>query len=223
MFVPSPDHVTGMEIVVVAQFSPRALQPLELRRLGVLSEGDLLNAEFDHLFEDLMTFRLPWMQVTFETERLIVGTVPSSPQPEPIRDFVVSLLRSIEKPSVKAVGINRNLHFPVSDEDVWHKVGHKLAPKEGLWDRVVDTPGVEAISVSGLRRDGRNGKMTIRVEPSRRLSFGIYVNVNDHFVADQPSPEGSIRWLTDLLESSWVESEKRANEVFGMIEGISKP
>ncbi len=223
MYSPSPDDIAGMQIVVVAPFSPKALQPLELRRLGVLSDADLLNVEFDHLFEDLMSFRLPWMQATFEAERLVVGTDPSNPKPEAIRDFVVSLLRSIEKLGVKAVGINRDLHFPVSDEGVWHRVGHKLAPKEGLWDRVVDTPGMEAISVSGLRRDGRLGKVTIRVEPSRRLKFGIYVNVNDHFVIDQSSPAEGVRWLTDLLEGGWVDSEKRANEVFGMIEGISKP
>jgi hypothetical protein len=223
VFSPSPDDIAGMQIVVVAAFSPRALQPLELRRLGVMSDEDVLKVEFDYLFEDLMAFRLPWMQATFEAERLVVGTDPSSPQPEAIRDFVVSLLRSIEKPSIKAVGINRDLHFPVSDERVWHEVGHKLAPKAGLWDQVLGSPGMEAISVSGLRKDGTAGKMTVRVEPSRRLKFGIYVNVNDHFIAEEASPEGSARWFADLLQSNWLASEKRANEVFAMLQGVSKP
>ncbi len=54
VYSPSPDDIAGMQIVVVAPFSPKALQPLELRRLGVLSDADLLNVEFDHLFEDLL-------------------------------------------------------------------------------------------------------------------------------------------------------------------------
>lgn len=223
MFSPSPDDLTGMQVVVVAPFSPKALQPLELHRLGVMSDEDVLKAEFDYLFDDLMTFRLPWMQATFEPERLVVGSDPSNPKPEAIRDFVVLLLRSIEIPGIKAVGINRDLHFPVSDEAAWHRVGHKLTPKKGLWDKVFDDPGMEAISVSGARKDGRPGKMTIRVEPSRRIRLGIYVNVNDHFIAEDASSEGRIRWITDLLQSNWLAAERRANEVFAMIQGVSKP
>ncbi len=223
MFSPSPDDLTAMQVVVIAPFSPRALQPLELRGLGVLSDEDVLEAEFDCLFEDLMTFRLPWMQATFETGRLVADTDPSNPKPEAIRDFVVLLLRSTKIRGIKAIGINHDLHFPVSDEQVWHKVGHKLAPKEDLWDHVLDHPGMEGISVSGLRKDGKLGKMTVRVEPSRRLKFGIYVNVNDHFIADEASQEGSALWFSDLLQSSWLASERRANDVFAMIQGISKP
>jgi hypothetical protein len=204
----APADLVALSIVLVGPFDPRILQPANLVTNGLLEAGDV---------EGL---RLPWIQVVVEPNKLTALTTLESPIGEPVRDFVVSLHETRTIKTIGSLGLNHEAHYAVSSEDVWHRVGHTLAPKENVWNRVLTEPGMLILGIRAKRDDEWGGNINVRVEPSNRIRPGIYVNVNDHFEAkDQGSSE--LGNLIDVLSDDWASSRARFDRIVVAVKELS--
>lgn len=98
-----------------------------------------------------------------------------------------------------------------SEED-WHAVGHRLAPKE-MWRGVLEKPGIRSLSMEGHRGDEFIGRITVKVEPSQRIEYGVYVNINDHYEVEDQETSLGCGEVIDILESSWDKSIARSEKI----------
>ena len=79
---------------------------------------------------------------------------------------------------VSRMGINRHFHFATPSVDVWHAIGDGLAPKEP-WHEIMKLPGLRSMLMEGRREETSQGLLHIKVEPSVKVTHGIYVEVNE--------------------------------------------
>lgn len=215
----APADFVGINIILVGPFDPMILQPANLVSNGLLERTDLDDLRYDILAPEISVLKLPWMQVIVEPSKLTATTTLESPIGEPVRDFVVALHEIRPIKTLTALGLNHDVHYGVSSEDVWHKIGHTLAPKQHLWDKILNKPGMLALAVRGTRDDEWGGNVNVRVEPSLRIRPGIYVSLNDHFgLKSETSPDKG--QLIEVLDEDWASSRALFDRVVNAVKEL---
>jgi hypothetical protein len=73
------------------------------------------------------------------------------------------------------------------------------------------------LSMKGLRFDGLDGQITVKVEPSLRIQWAVAIHVNDHYQAksDTTGTDG----VHELLTTNWEKSLKRSREIIQLLVG----
>jgi hypothetical protein len=217
---PPPGDISGASIVLLGTFDPLHAQPADLLWKGLLNERDVTELRYEAAMPDLVIATLPWMRIIIERERLMAAATLQSPAAEPVRDFVIGLAELMLVRHVTAVGLNRDQHFATPSQEVWHRIGHLLAPKDVLWDRLLKSPGLQSLSIRGDRPDGEQGFIVVKIEPSTVVPHGIYVHVNDHFQATAEVLESNPYKVLDVLTDRWSESMLRADQVIAGVKGL---
>jgi hypothetical protein len=108
------------------------------------------------------------------------------------------------------MGINSRAHFQLRDEESWHTFGHVIAPKSGIWDAILESPGTLSLTINGKRPDDLEGHVNVQVEPSARVPFGIFIETNDEFVKQQTDTD---LWVGEILSSRWDEVQERVRGI----------
>jgi hypothetical protein len=215
----APADLIGTSIVIVGQFDPRLLQPANLLSNGLLVEDDIAQLRYDVLAPEITIAKLPWMQLIIEADKLTASSTIQNPAAEPVRDFVFALCDMVPIRRFTAIGINHDTHFAVSSEDIWHKIGHTLVPKDD-WRKVIREPGMLSLTMRGQRDDAHRGSVNVKVEPSMQIRPGIYVNVNDHFDADEKLLNEDPSYLLRIVGESWDESNRRSEKIVTAVKGL---
>jgi hypothetical protein len=82
-----------------------------------------------------------------------------------------------------------------------------------MWCGVLEKPGLKSLSMEGHRPDEFIGRITVKVEPSQRTEYGVYVNINDHYEIKDKETSMGCEELIDILESSWDKSIARSEKI----------
>jgi hypothetical protein len=170
---------------------------------------------------DLAVAQFGWMQLIIEPSKLSASSTIQNPIGEPVRDFVFAFCETQPIKRFTAIGINHDTHFPVPSRDVWHKIGHTLVPKEQLWRKILREPGLLSLTIKGERDDDQRGSVNVKVEPSLRIDPGVYVNVNDHFDADQTRLSEDSGYLLGIVGEKWDESKRRAEQIVTAVKELA--
>ena len=206
-------EVSGQSVVLVGSFDPTLVQPQFLLEKGLVRESDLSSLKIETMIPDVAALSFSWLSIVVERTKITASTTLTYPAPEPVRDFILDLVKEMRSSRLTALGINSDHHFQARDVQVWHRVGDRLAPKEGLWDQVLTNPGMQAIWVRGERDDRFDGYILVRVEPSTRISNGIYVQVNDHFEITANEADAAPHALLARLTDQWSASSQRSDRI----------
>jgi hypothetical protein len=216
----APADLVGTSIVVLGVFDPLNLQPDSLLNSGALNETDLAELKYEIVAAEVAVVRLPWMHITVEANRLSAVSTLKQPIPEPVRDFVFAYCETLQIKRFNAIGLNHDRHFAVSSQEAWHNVGHVLAPKDPVWTKVLGTPGMRSLTIEGKRVEDSDGYVQVKVEPSLRISPGIYIQINDHFAAQPDELKKDPGHLLSILVNKWDESVQRADGILNAIKGL---
>jgi hypothetical protein len=206
---------SDVSVVVIGGFNPRIFEPLWFSQQGLVPEVEAQHANAQLVDGQFARLDLPWAIITVIAERLDVTSNEETVQTAQIRDLSLGILRLLPHTPAQRIGINHLGHFAVESEDVWHKLGHELTPK-GLWEEVLERPGMLSVTIKGQRMDGYAGSVNVTVQPSVVVHPGIFINVNDDFGIEPGLPEPAGR-LADILEETWVEGEARSSRVMDAV------
>lgn len=202
--------VQGTSIVLLGDFSPKIFHPIWFAQAELIGKSEAENAEIEVVHADLASFSLDWLKVQVIQNRFALTTTQES-HFEPLRDLAVGTFKLLSHTPIRAMGINRDMHFPMQSVEEWHAFGHRMAPKEH-WG-ALEKPGLISLTMQGVRPDESKGYIRVKVEPSTVVHPGIFFSVNDHFqVLDASSPKGSYE-IMNLLQKSWNDSLKRAEQI----------
>ena len=96
-------------------------------------------------------------------------------------------------------------------------LGDRLAPKQD-WKEVFDRPGMKSLTMQGFRTDDYPGFILTKVEPSKKVEFGVYIEINDHYeLISEPDAPTNIDSLVTILSERWQASMQRGLEIANKI------
>ena len=209
------EAIESVSVVIAGQDLPvNFLHPSSLKRMEVLSISDLDEATvLAYVPDDYIKVRLNFGVVDGETSRIVLKSLPSVPIPEKIRDMAVSILAKMETGEVGAFGINHDVHFPIVDQSNYAAL-RSVFIKPEIWSGVFDDPLVNVLTVRKPRDDGLDGHVIVKVEPSVRITVGMFATVNDHYdVKGTKTREQAYR----LITSGWEASAARASNILSRL------
>jgi hypothetical protein len=212
-------EIDASTIVMLGSFNPTIFQPRWLGAQQLIRTEEAENAKIATIQNELADFKTEWFHLQVLQNRFqIVCTDPR--QYGPLRDLVAGMFAILPHTPVTALGINRNFHFEMSSVDVWHAIGHLLAPKE-FWSPILEEPGLRSMQIQGRRKEANGGVVLVKVEPSVPIKHGLFVEVNEEF---KPSGEAEVEgagWVPERLATHWDSilefSEFVANHLLSLI------
>ena len=196
-----------VSIVLIGSFNPTIFHPSWLLHYGLIQERDKENAEVEVIHNDISIIRGQWFALEVTRSRFIAKSNDAS-HFEPLRDLVISIFKLLEHTPVNQMGLNRGLHFDVKIDQVWHKIGHVLAPKT-IWRKYLKEPGLRALTIEGQRNDEFKGNINVTVRPVIGSSYAVAVAVNNHC---ELSDKQDLR-ISDLLADHWLNAIKKASDI----------
>lgn len=210
-------QISGAGIVARGHFNPLIFRPDWFNSKEILVGADYDNVKIEIIHPEIVNFNLPWgaMQVDQETFSITCVQEPHIR----VHDFFVKCFQNLPETPISALGINVEVHFEAGSEEACDRVGDTLAPKE-FWGDFVKKDGkkfgglrtliIEQSANSGegrfVRQDGAKGWLRVQVEPSLRVTYGIYVRVNDHYDLLDGQSLADGRKAAELVASKWDSS-----------------
>jgi hypothetical protein len=204
-------HTEATAVVLLGSFNPRIFEPLWFSRHDLVPEQEAEAAEVQMIDREFCRVSFGWVDLVITEERLQAESTSETVNDSQIRDLLVSIFQLLPHIPVNVGSIHHRWHLAIDTEAEWHGIGHALAPKE-IWDGVLEEPGMFDFAMSGRRPDDLVGAIKVRIQPSRAVSPGIFMNVNDEFsfaVADDEVPLA----VADVLDKLWSEAGSRAASI----------
>jgi hypothetical protein len=194
-------EIEGAIVVVNGSFNPPIFQPRWLGVQGLIRPEEAENAKITIIQTEVADFSTDWFQLQVLQNRFLVST--SDPrQYGPLRDLAVSAFSILPHTPVTGLVINRHFHFKMKSKDEWNTLGHILAPKEP-WNGIMEQPGLLEVFMQGSRKPHSGGILRIKVQPSVRVDFGVYVEVGEEFKASPEEATGDAPWVPAQLAQQW--------------------
>ena len=180
-------EISSSSIILLGSFNPKIFQPEWFGRQGLLPQQQVDAAEVKIIAQQICHFETEQIILQVMENRFAAVAKPNA-NPVPLRDLVQGAFFILEHTPVTAMGLNRQMHFPTGSEAKWHKIGDKLAPKDG-WNGVLEgRPGMLSLSILTDKAGPPPARYTVKVEPSTQVKFGVYFETNEHYQAPEAEP-----------------------------------
>lgn len=205
------------QIVLTGYFNPQIFQPAWLGAKGLLRPAEAEKAKVKIINSALADFSIDW--ATFQiTSSMFAITSTNDSSSEPLKDIVIGIFKLLEETPIMALGINNGVHFQVEDAVTWNKIGHKLIPKEPLWNQILTEPRTRGLTVEGQHLDKAKGRVLVQIEPSNPYPMSVYVLVNHHFdIAESQSGMGSGLDAHALIQKKWEYAATDAKQIINKL------
>ena len=200
-------ELESLSCVLVGSFNPAIVHPAWLARHGLVRDAEADDATVVVIEPAVAVFTVGPYSLEVTRERFKVD-VPDAGQSSPLLDLVAGVFRVLAETPIKHFGINRHMHFRMQSVDEWHRVGHRLAPKE-IYSGLLESPGTQSLVIWGTRAGSRAARVQMQIEPSVRVSPGVYVGTNAHFEA---IGEETTNDRVVLLQEEWEGTQRFARE-----------
>lgn len=197
-------------IVMLGSFNPRIFQPSWFVRHELLPPEAESETDINLISNDLAVFQTDWCRLEVMNERFAVHSL-AAPVVESLRDLIKGTFEVLRHTPISRAGLNTAAHFTLPNEEAWHKFGHAIAPKADFWDPVLQNPGTLTLTVQAQRPDDYGGHINVKVEPSSRVRYGLFVETNEEFHA--PAGTDDATWISSLLSEAWDPAQKRARDI----------
>jgi hypothetical protein len=209
-----------LSIVVVGDFNPAIFQPAWFAAEELLRSGEAETASVEIVHSDVAIFRTDWLRVQVTRDRLHVQTERESDFGA-LRDLVVGTLTLLRHSPTRICGINHDVTLQFRDRDQFDELGWRLVPPDN-WSEVLERPGMALLQEQGMRTDGREGYIRVKVEPILDESLRAVVGVNDHVIVGATNEPRSTALIAGFLLEEWAEVTSRAARILDHVEHLAK-
>jgi hypothetical protein len=192
-------------IVILGSFNPALFHPFWFNAKGLIKPEEAEASKIEVTHPTLSVFSMDWCKVQVELERFIIqATNPF--HFDQILDLVLGTFTLLESVPVKALGMNRMMHFKVESREKMDAFGDMIAPKE-IWKNFMKDPGLSHLIMVDPR-DKAKESTQITIQRSNRLELGIFIAINDHHDIDN----NKIDDMLTILKNSWQISLSKGEE-----------
>jgi hypothetical protein len=211
----------GLDVVLVGSFNPAIFHPEWFFRQGIVSEQDAKEAKIHDVSGEITVIQMCGIRLTCVGDQFSIATSNIS-HAERMQDIIRQTFNLLLHTPIIACGINPNVHYVVGNDAYWHKIGHTLAPKELVWNDLLEKPGMQSLTIKAARGGNFPGEINATVEPSAKHRPGIFAKVNYHYgIPSEAVHSGSAELALKFIESEWktacAMARKVAEEIFTKI------
>lgn len=206
-------------MVLVGSFNPAIFHPEWFLRHDLIGQEDAREASVNVVSKEVGDLLICGVKLFCIPQRLSLGTANISRETQ-LKDLLLSIVSLLPHTPIEACGINPWADYRVESEEHWHRIGHALAPKDLVWNRLAANPGMRSLTITAPREGEFPGELNMTVEPSTRFRPGILVRSNYHWkLPAQPSRGGHSELLLRFLhdEEEWKEACGKARSVADVI------
>ena len=210
-------------MVLLGCFNPAIFHPEWFLRQGLIGDQDAKDAKIAAVSSQVADVRLCGLRLLCISGRLSLGTSNVS-QAARLQDMLMQMFTLLPHTPITACGINSEAQYRVGSTAYWHKIGHTLAPKELVWNELVDQAGMRSLTIKAPREEEFPGEVNITVQPSAKFWPGIFVRSNYHYGLPPDSVHaGGAELLLKFLKAEWNPACEMARRVAKMIFDKIKP
>jgi len=192
-------------IVLVGNFNPSIFHPAWFEKVGLISKEEAGNAKIEIVRPELSNFTVGSINVLVRSDRFQLDTTDPASGGQ-LRDIAVGSFRLLDQTPLRQMGVNHDMHFKMNSNELWHKVGHTLVPKS-IWSDLIENPGTLRVAIQGTRKGSSAKLINVMVEPSNKVTQGVYLGTNEHFELEADQKAQS---FIDILNVKWDEIHKFA-------------
>jgi len=204
-------QIEGTSIVLLGSFNPKIFQPSWLASEGLVPKEEADSSEISVIHPEISVFSINKIDYQINRDQFLVST-SFQPSFKILKDLVIGIFDLLHFTPIHALGMNRDFHFPMSSEKDWHSFGDKLAPKE-IWSDILKKPGTRTLVMEGQRPDECTGFIRVKAEPSIKVKYGIFININDHYQLQDPQSEKGCDEIVHILKDNWENSMSCSEEI----------
>lgn len=205
-------EIDAASIVLVGKFNPSIFQPAWLAANHLIRQEEADAAiqppGIDIINRDVCVFTADWLNLQVTQTRFAANALDAAHQVA-VRDLVLGIFTLLEHTPFDQMGLNRDMHYKIESREKWHALGDLLAPKD-CWKPMMDQPGLRTLVIENHRDEAPMPKLTVKVEPSSRISPGVNIVTNLHYQAEGPE---AARELLKRLNDSWEEAQAQAKSI----------
>ncbi|MFF6912998.1 hypothetical protein [Streptomyces sp. NPDC012466] len=202
----SPEH-DSVSIVFIGAFNPRIFQPAWFVSQGLIPADESSEANVQIINNDFCAFETDWVRIEVVDTRWMISS-KELPVFEPMRDLALGTFSALSSTPITKIGLNAHAHYTSPSREALDSFGHQVAPKEQLWNPILEDPRTVTVRVQGDRPDKYEGSVRVKVEPSSIIPDGLFVDVNDEFLNhDSTTPS----WAIDVLNEEWESHRERVS------------
>lgn len=201
-------EIEGTSVVLLGNFNPSIFQPAWLAAHGLIRAEEAETAKIHVVHPQLSSFTAEWLTLQVTEDKFGASTSDVAHY-EPLRDLVLGIFALLEHTPFSQMGINRQMHYKMPSEEFWDDFGHFLAPK-AAWQDILVQPGLRSLTIQGLRKEIPDATMYVKVEPSVKVHFGVYIETNEH---RETSGTDAAKKLMNTLKDSWQGSQAYAKRL----------
>ena len=214
----------GLDVVLVGSFNPAIFHPEWFFRQGIVSEQDAKEAKVQDVSGEITIVQMCGILIQCVSDRFSLLTTNIS-HAERMQDLIRQTFSLLTHTPITACGINPHVHYSVGNVDYWHKIGHELAPKEPVWNELLEHPGMQSLTIKAPRSRGDYpGEINATVEPSGKHPPGIFVKVNYHYgLPTEVVHVGAAELALKFIEAEWKPACGMARKVAEQIFTKIKP
>lgn len=188
-------------IVLLGSFTPEVFHPGWFAARALIRPDEAEAANIVLMAPEVALFHLPWADVRALSNR-VDFTISEPTAYEAGRDLVASLGRVVGFP-VRAVGLNHHTHWKMPAEHGLDRFGASVA--ETMAALGLNDSHLRSLETRAERQDeDYPGAIGVTMQPSDKVSGGVYVSVNDHYdLAEGGDPEERTERFLDVLSARW--------------------
>jgi len=206
-------------IILIGKFNPAIFQPAWLGASNLIRREEADRATIEVINSQVTSFSADWLNIQVIADRFQAITADAAHY-QALRDVVISIFQLLEHTPFWLMGMNRDMHFRIKTEELWHQLGHLLAPKQ-IWRPVLDQPGLRTLMIqsSATKRGELQIVRNVRVEPSGRVNPGVYIQLNVEVSlpggaqANIVKQQYAARELISYLSESWSDMLSEAQTI----------
>lgn len=225
-------EIAGVSLVMLGHFNPAIFTPAWFGWNGLLSERTVETADTKIVHPQIAMFEADWLNLRVQPESFKIDTI-QAPYIR-LQDLAVRIFREyLPHIPLKAMGINREVHFSVQSFEERDRLGRLLAPVGpwGDWGKKLEPDGehggMTSLTMTQINPERRplGGQINVTVEPSKRLGQdrpGVYARVNDHYTIENVDSQMGTSDIVGLLEENFDESLRRADQIIDHIMSLTE-
>lgn len=213
----------GLDVVLVGSFNPAIFHPEWFSRQGIISDQDSKEAKVQSVSGEITVVQFGGILLQCVNDKFSLGTKNIS-NAERMQDLIRQTFGLLSHTPITACGINPHVHYLVGNDAYWHKIGHMLAPKDLVWDELLEQPGMQSLTIKAPRKGDFPGEINATVEPSAKHLPGVFVKVNYHYgIPLDAIHAGAADLALKFIEAEWKPACGMARKVAEQIFTKIKP
>ena len=201
--------------MLLGQFNPAIFSPAWFGWEELLPTATVESAELQNAQPRVMSFRAEWLELLVMSDRFMVKTT-QSPSVR-IRDLVLRTFgEKLPHTPIRALGINRNVHFLVDNFRERDRIGRRLAPTGpwGEWGTELEPDGghggmisltTRQVNIEGRPR-GDQINVTVGAWDEGPDDRGVAVRANDHHTLSDSDERTATRDFMGILDARFETS-----------------